>query len=81
MTFRSAVRPWTRRGERLEFVGNRLTARLQKTWHVDLPAADIARAASVLRGTPDMLPALACQSSIPETNLELVACGTEGADK
>jgi hypothetical protein len=54
---------------------------LQKTWHVDLPAADIARAASVLRGTPDMLPALACQSSIPETNLELVACGTEGADK
>ena len=59
-------------GDRTETTGVFLATVLPKTCHVDLPAADIARAADTLRATPGLLPALTYQLSLIETNIAAV---------
>lgn len=59
-------------GDRYETLGDLVTTRLPKTCHLDLPAADIAHAAEILRATPGLLPALTYQLSLTETNVETV---------
>ena len=57
-------------GDRNAFIDNFPVTRLPKTCHIDLPAADIARAADTLRATPGLLRALTYQLSLIETNIE-----------
>ena len=57
-------------GDRYETIGDAVVTRLPKTCHLDLPAADIARADATLRATPGLQPALTYQLSIIETNIE-----------
>ena len=57
-------------GDRNEVIGGILLTVLPKTCHIDFPAADIARAAEILRATPGLLPALTYQLSLVETNIE-----------
>jgi hypothetical protein len=57
-------------GDRIEIVGNLVVTQLPESCHVDVPAADIARAAAILRTTPGLLPALTYQLSLIETNIE-----------
>lgn len=57
-------------GDRYETIGDSLVTLLPKTCHVDLPPADIARAAETLRATPGLLPALTYQLSLTETTIE-----------
>lgn len=57
-------------GDRNEIIGDVVVTRLPKTCHLDLPAADIAHAAEILRTTPGLLPALTYQLSLTETNIE-----------
>ena len=59
-------------GDRNEVVGGQVVIRLPKTCHLDVPAADIERAAESLRATPGLLPALTYQLSLTETNIETV---------
>lgn len=59
-------------GDRYETNGDLVTTRLPKNCHLDLPAADIAHAAEILRATPGLLPALTYQLSLTETNIETV---------
>ncbi len=59
-------------GDINETVGDVIVTRLPKTCHIDLPPADIARAAATLRATPGLLPALTYQLSLTETNMETI---------
>ena len=59
-------------GDRYESIGDVVVTRLPKTCHLDLPDADIARAAATLRAMPGLLPALTYQLSIIETNIETI---------
>jgi hypothetical protein len=59
-------------GDQNEVIGNLVFTRLPRTCHIDLPAADIARAAASLRATPGLLPALTYQLSLTETNMEVI---------
>jgi hypothetical protein len=59
-------------GDRNEIVGGQFVTRLPKTCHIDVPAADIERAAESLRATPGLLPAVTYQLSLTETNIETV---------
>lgn len=60
-------------GDRFEFVGSLLVARLPRTCQFDVPAADIDHAAAALRDTPGLLTALNYQLSMTETKIDLVA--------
>ena len=60
-------------GDRREFIGNLLVARLPKTCHIDIPPAQIASAAAALRDTPGLLPALTYQLSMIQTKIDLIA--------
>lgn len=57
-------------GDRNKIIDGVVVTVLPKTCHIDLPAADIARAADTLRATPGLLPALTYQLSLTETNIE-----------
>ena len=59
-------------GDINEIVGNVVVTRLPKTCNIDLPAAEIARAAETLRATPGLLTALTYQLSVIETNIDSV---------
>ncbi len=60
-------------GDISETIGNVAVIRLPKTCHIDLPVAEIARAAETLRATPGLLPALTYQLSLIETSIDTVA--------